>query len=119
MLFISLCSDKEIEVVPFLIERWNAKKVAYYNKSKRNQNLSLQDMDNLQEKLQNNITNTLIHYFKNLEDTCNGIDFYSYPLEIDSTLHIKIEPNLESRNIVFNEIYKLVKEYKNLSIKQK
>ncbi|MDE5888882.1 MAG: hypothetical protein K2H20_02560, partial [Bacilli bacterium] len=112
MLFLSLCSDKEIEVVPFLIERWNAKRIAIHNKAKHNQNFSLSDSEKDQEMIQNNITDIFIRYFKKLEDVSIGIDFYAVPFELDSNLHIKMKEDFESRSVAFNEIFKLANEHK-------
>ena len=83
-----------------------------YNKVKRNQDISLLSMENEQEKIQNNITDILIRYFTKLEDVSNGIDFYTVPLELDPNLHINIQKDFESRSVAFNEIFKLVSQYK-------
>lgn len=112
MLFLSLCSDKNIEVIPFLIERWNAKKIALYNKAKRNQNISIEEIDKEQEHIQTNITDIFIRYFTKLEDVTEGMEFTSFPLELDSNLHIKINDNLQSRSMAFNELFNLANEYK-------
>ncbi|MCI8778331.1 MAG: hypothetical protein HFI87_04220 [Bacilli bacterium] len=113
MLFLSLCSDKEIEIIPFLVERWNAKTISIYNKSKNNSALSLLDIKKDQNRIQNNITNILILYFEKLEKVSKGINFHSLPFELDSSLYISIEQDFESRSIAFNEIFGLVSEYKN------
>lgn len=110
MLFLSLCSDKEIEVVPFLIERWNAKRIAMYNKAKRYLNISLSDIE--QDNIQNNITNIFIRYFTKLEDVTTGMRFGTEPFELDSNLHVYIDEDFESRCIAFNELFNLVNEYK-------
>lgn len=112
MLFLSLCSNKEIEVKPFLIERWNAKRIAMYNKAKRNLNFSLLDIEKEQNKIQTNITNILIRYFTKLEDVSSGIEFLAIPFELDSNLHVSIKKEFESRCIAFNELFKLASEYK-------
>ena len=113
MLFLSFCSDKVIEVIPFLVERWNAKKMAMYNKVKRNLNLSLVDAENDQDKIQSNITDIFIRYFTKLKDVSNGLEFLSLPFELDTSLMVNIEDNFESRSVAFNELFNLVKEYKN------
>lgn len=113
MLFLSLCSDKEIEVVPFLVQRWNAKRIAIYDKIKRNPSLSFDDKEEEQDKIQNNVTNILIQYFKKLKDTSIGMDFSMVPFELDNNLHINIKEDFESRSIAFNELFRLVSEYKS------
>ncbi len=112
MLFLSLCSDKEIEVIPFLVERWNAKAITIYKKSKKIPNFSLEDMIQEQSRIQNNATNILIRYFEKLEKVSNGINFNSFSFEADSNLHINIKQDFESKSVAFNEIFKLVGEYK-------
>lgn len=113
MLFLSLCSDKEIEVIPFLVERWNAKRIAIYDRVKLNSTFSFADGEEEQDKIQNNITNILIQYFKKLEDTSYGMDFSIAPFELDNNLHINMSENFESRSIAFNELFRLSKEYKS------
>lgn len=113
MLFLSLCSDKEIEVVPFLVERWNAKKIAMHNKAKRNQDILLEEVDEQQDKIQNNITDIFIRYFTKLEDVSEGIDFYSFPYEGDTNLHINVSGDFKSRSVAFNELFQLASEQKN------
>lgn len=134
MLFISLCSDKEIEVIPFLVERWNAKKEAMFNKKSLNQYLSLlennvvQDqkedyirdkldeyftnIEKKQDKLQSSITDNLLRYFTKLGDVTGGIEFTSIPFEADTNLKLKISQYIESRSVAFNELFKLVQDYK-------
>lgn len=112
MLFLSLCSDKETEVIPFLVERWNAKRIAMYSKAKRDPNLSLLDIEKGLDKIQSNMTDIFIRYFTKLEDVSDGIDFYSLPYEADSNLHINMKQDFKSRSIAFNELFKLVSENK-------
>lgn len=113
MLLLSLCNDKEIELIPFLIERWDAKRIAMYNKAKRLPNFSLYDIEEEQDKIQNNITNIFIRYITKLEDVSNGIDFTAIPYESDTNLCIRVSDTFQSRSIAFNELFKLAKEYKN------
>lgn len=113
MLFLSLCHDKEIEITPFLVERWNAKRIAMTNKVVRDSNYSMEDLEKSQDKIQSNITEIFIRYFTKLEDVCVGLDFFSIPLEADTDLRINIRENFESRSVAFNELFQLVQEYKN------
>lgn len=134
MLFISLCSDKEIEVKPFLIERWNAKRKSMFNKVKANQYLQLlvNDCEQLEhseklteslikyffekeeehDKLQSNITDNLLRYFTKLSDVTIGLDIISFPHEADFSLKLKTEEAIESRSEAFNELFKLISDYK-------
>lgn len=113
MLFLSLCSDKEIEVIPFLVQRWNAKRISIYNKVKNNPSISFEDKEEEQDKIQNNATNILIQYFRKLEDTSIGMDFSVIPFDLDNNLHINIKDDFESRCVAFNELFGLVSEYKS------
>ncbi len=108
MILLSLCNDKQIEVVPFLVERWNAKKMALSKKKDMTTNEAFE----YQEKLQTNITNVFIRNFTKLEDVTEGIDILSSPFEIDDRLHINVQDDLNSRAPLFNEIYNKVQEYK-------
>lgn len=72
MLFLSLCNDKEIEVVPFLVERWNAKRIAIQDKAKRFPDFPLLEKEKEQEIIQSNITDIFIRYFTKLEDISRG-----------------------------------------------
>ena len=134
MLFISLCSDKEIEVKPFLIERWNAKRKSMFNKVKANQYLQLlvNDCEQLEhsekltkslikyffekeeehDKLQSNITDNLLRYFTKLSDVTIGLDIISFPHEADFSLKLKTAEAIESRSEAFNELFKLISDYK-------
>lgn len=113
MLFLALCSDKEIEVVPFLIERWNAKRMASIDKVRKEIDKSLLEKEKEQENIQNNVTNILLRYFKKIEDVSKGLEFYAVPFDIDNNLHIMMKENVESRCIAFNELLELVTEYKS------
>lgn len=116
MLFLSLCNDKKIECVPFLVERWNAKRMNIYDMSKV-RNIDIDEKISEQEYIQGNITNKLIQYFTKLFDVCNGLEIECVPFEIDDKLHMNINSNFESRSIAFNEIYELSSKNKNDNIK--
>lgn len=118
MLFMSLCNDQEIEIINFLIERWNAKRIAIYNKAIQKNNILVDDIQNKQNKIQNNITNIFIRYFTKIEDVTKGIEFSAIPIEMDNNFHLRITEDFESRCAVFNELYNLANEYKQ-SIKHR
>ena len=107
MVLLSLCHDKSIEVVPFLVERWNAKRISLSNKK----DISKEEIEKYQENIQNNITNVFMRYFTKLEDVSTGLDFLSVPFEIDDRLHIRMDDDFISRAPVFNEIYNKVLDY--------
>lgn len=117
MVLLSFCQDKPIEVIPFLIERWNAKKISLYNKKI----MSKEEMEVYQDNIQNNITNVFIRNFTKLEDVSNGLNFSSIPFDIDDRLHIVMDKDFSSRAPVFNEIYNKVLEYKleNVQVQNK
>lgn len=95
------------------MERWNAKRMASINKASRDASNSIIDMENEQNKIQKNITDTLILYFKKIEEVSEGMDFTAFPYELDTNLHIKINSHFKSRNIIFNELFVLVNEFNN------
>lgn len=111
MIFISICQDAEIELVPFLIERWNAKKISLLDKARRNPNLKKEDLEEMQNKLQTNITDIFIRYITKLQEVTDGIDLVSIPFEIDSNLHIKIDKETKSSAKLFEEILQKYREY--------
>ncbi len=111
MAFLSLCSDKPIEVVPFLVERWNAKRIALINKAGRNPDITQEDIEREQIKIQSNLTDILIRYFTKLEDVTEGMDLSLTPLEMDSNLHIQMSDSINSRSILFNELFTKAKDY--------
>lgn len=110
MAFLSLCQDKEIEVIPLLVERWNAKRIAMY--TSKQDGVSLEEKENHQEAIQNNVTNVFIRNFKKLEEVSIGLNFDYVPFEIDDRLHVSMADDFESRAPVFNELFELAKEYK-------
>lgn len=107
MILLSFCKDKEIEIIPFLVERWNAKKISLYNKN----NMTIEEQEVYQANIQNNITDVFIRDFTKLEDISNGLNFTSFPFEFDDRLHIIMEEDFSSRAPVFNEIYNKIGEY--------
>lgn len=104
MVLLSLCQDKPIEIIPFLVERWNAKKIALNNKK----DMSEEEKIEYQYNLQNNITNVFIRYFTKLAAVSEGLEIDSVPFEF----YININDNFVSKAPVFNELYNKSKEYK-------
>ncbi len=116
---LSLCNDQDIKIVPFLVERWNAKRIAMHNKVKRNSSLSLSDLEENQEKIQENITQILLRYFTKIMDTSEGLEFIAWPFEIDSNAYLRINKPFISRCPVFNELNDLIATYKSLDFQEK
>lgn len=112
MILLSLCHDKEIEVSPFLIERWNAKRISLVNKVKREPNISLEEVISDQERIQNSITDILIRYFTKLEDVTEGMEIGLAPFEGDANLHVTMNNEINSRSVLFNELFYKAKDMK-------
>lgn len=112
MVFLGFCNDQEIEVKPFLIERWNAKRIASYKMMSKNYGISLAEMENKQEKIQHNLTDILIRYFTKIMDVSDGLDCISIPFEEDDIFRIVMNSNFTSRCVAFNELVELINEYK-------
>ena len=108
MMALAFSKDTSLEIIPFLVERWNAKRIAIYQRMKINPNLPFQDMLNNQETIQNNITNTFIRYFIKITEVSSGINFITIPTMDSSNLNIQIEPTFISNSLVFNEIFNLI-----------
>ena len=111
MLFLSLCEDKDIEIRPFLIQRWNAKRIALYLKAYKNNDYSLAKIEAEHYRIQKNITDILIRYFTKIEDVSSGLDITYMPFSKDSNLHLSLSKSFISRCKAFNEVYKLISDY--------
>lgn len=113
MLFLVLSHNMNIEVIPFLIERWNAKRMSLINKAKNKGDINIESITEEQEQIQNNITNIFIRYFTKLEDVTNGLDLSLEPFAVDASLHISLDDNFESRSTLFNELHDKANELEN------
>lgn len=105
---LAFSKDTSLEIIPFLVERWNAKRIAIYQRMKINPDLPFQDMLSSQETIQNNITNTFIRYFIKIAEVSTGINFITIPTIESSNLNIQIERTFISNSLVFNEIFNLI-----------
>ena len=76
-----------------LTVRWNSKQIIIMNKfkSKKIDEGKKLELEEMQEFIQNNLTNKLIRTFLRLGVHYNNIDVISLPGEIDSILHIEID----------------------------
>lgn len=113
MVFLVLSHNMNIEVIPFLIERWNAKRIYLINKEKSKGDINIESVTEAQEQIQNNITNIFIRYFTKLEEVTNGLEVSLEPFTLDSSLHISLNDNYESRSTLFNELRDKVNELEN------
>lgn len=113
MIYLCLSSDKKIEVIPYLCARWNAKRIAFMKKCLLNSSLSLNKINEEQDKIQRVLTDILIRYFTKIQDVCLGIDITSIPFEGDTNLHLALTNEFVSRCEVFNELYSLIDELHN------
>ena len=106
MLFLSLCHNKPIEIVPFLIERWNGKVISLHYKK----NMSQEEKESYKEITQNNITNTFLRTFFRIEEVTTEYNIDALPYTIDDRLHITLGENFTSKAKAFEEINTLAKE---------
>lgn len=106
MLFLSLCHNKPIEVVPFLIERWNGKVISLHYKK----NMTDEEKELYKEITQNNITNTFLRTFFRIEEVTTEFNINAFPYTIDDRLHITLGENFTSKARAFEEINERLKE---------
>ena len=90
--FRSLGYEK-IVVPSMLVVRWNAKKIILNHKQhvRKGFEETMQKLDNELEVIQRNLTNKLIRTFLRLACHYNNIDIVSFPYELDSSLHMKLD----------------------------
>lgn len=112
----------KVNIVDFMPIRYKAKEYALNKKiSKLQKTFSKEEFDNMkiniqkeQEKIQNNMTDKLLRNFRRLE--YHGfIDITSYPKDIDSNMHIKINDNVKEFDNILNTLYS--EESNNIKIK--
>ena len=118
-----LFKDREIMMTPFLIERWNAKRIAIYVRMEHmksdNQEL-FNELVSKQHDIQMNLTDKFIRLFDRLEKLVDGIEIIALPYSVSDKLHMKIKPKVHGSREVFNEIFGLCsvneKEKEELSL---
>ncbi len=101
MLSLSLSNGMETVIVPFLPQRWNAKRSFILN---RKQGEEREAEIEKQELIQNNLTNVLARYYSKLESISDSLNYTSFPFEEDDKIHLKLDPNEVSKCPVFNEL---------------
>lgn len=114
-MFLKVLKEKNISnvnIVDFMPIRYKAKKFALNKKlTKLQKTLTKEELDNMkiniqkeQEKIQNNMTDKLLRNFRRLE--YHGfINITSYPKDIDSNMHIKINDNVKEFDNILNTLY--------------
>ena len=102
MLSLSLSDGMETVVVPFLPQRWNAKRTAILNSNLSEEGRRVQK--NKQELIQINLTNILARYYSKLEAISDSLNYTSFPFECDDKIHLRIDSNKTSQCPVFNEL---------------
>ena len=102
MLSLSLSNGMETIIVPFLPQRWNAKRLFILNKKQGEEERRAEI--NKQELIQINLTNVLARYYSKLEAISDSLIYTSFPFEADDKIHLRLDPNQESKCPVFNEL---------------
>lgn len=97
----------DIVVPSILIERWNAKETGIVVKSKREENSQEYIDSNKEEhnKIQNNLTEKLLRTFLRIVSHNKTFVVTAYPFDIDSSLHIKTNEELDCNNTLLNETF--------------
>lgn len=97
----------DIVVPSILIERWNAKETGIVVKSKREENSQEYIDSNKEEhnKIQNNLTEKLLRTFLRIVSHNKTFGVTAYPFDIDSSLHIKTNEELDCNNTLLNETF--------------
>ncbi len=102
MLSLSLSDGMETVIVPFLPQRWNAKRLSILNK-KQDEEETQAEIDK-QESIQTNLTEVLTRYYSKLEAISESLNYISFPFEADDKIHLRLDPNEVSKCPVFNEL---------------
>lgn len=102
MLSLSLSNGMETVIVPFLPQRWNAKRLFILNKKQGEEERNAEIEK--QELIQNNLTNVLVRYYSKLEGISDSLNYTSFPFEEDDKIHLRLDPNEVSKCPVFNEL---------------
>lgn len=100
-----LLKDKEILVTPFLIERWNAKRISIYIRSVSEEVRN--DLIDKQHEIQSNLTEKFLRLFDRLEKLVDGIHITADAYLVSDKLHVKVDSKVNGSREVFNEIFGL------------
>ena len=103
-----LSQNKTIEVLPLLIERWNAKQIANrYGASKAKDSQEyLEEHDEKQYMIQTNLSDKFMRLFNRLDYQIDGISCYFK----DMTLYCKLSDSFHTDNFLLQEILDFMKE---------
>ena len=102
---------EEVVVPSILITRWNAKEMAVDYRA-HILNMDEEEIEGFRqehENIQSNLTEKLIRTFLRLCHHHEGINATSYPMEVDSALHLTIGENNQCNNPILAETYDLFK----------
>mgnify|MGYP003290069151 CR=1 FL=1 len=102
---------EEVIVPSILTIRWNAKemKYDYIKETKKADAVAIKNMRIEHENIQRNLTEKLTRTFLRLCHHHSGIYVTSYPMELDSSLHLTIDENNQCNNPILAETYNLFK----------
>ena len=97
----------DIVIPSILIERWNAKETGIIVKSKKEENKEEFITSNKEEhnKIQNNLTEKLLRTFLRIVNHNKTFGVTAYPFDIDSSLHIKTNEEVDCNNTLLNETF--------------
>lgn len=102
MVSLSLSNEMETVIVPFLPQRWNAKRSFILNKKQGEEERKVEK--DKQELIQINLTNVLARYYSKIEGISDSFNYTSFPFEEDDKIHLRLDPNEVSKCPVFNEL---------------
>lgn len=110
-------------VVPyFLVNRWNAVEISYQILKEKYKNQMSSPkvkkfIDRKKEQveshdtIQRNITDKFIRNFRRLDHHFSNINIESFQLELDSSLHFKVDNECKCNNVLLSELYNLSNNY--------
>lgn len=95
---------EEIIVPSILVTRWNAKEIS--NDVKRNAGREdLVVSEDKHESIQANLTEKFLRTFRRLAYHHSGIDVVSYPFDVDSSMHMKINEENFCNNAILEDTF--------------
>lgn len=101
---------RNIKIESFLPVRWNSKN-GVINRKFELEKISKEEKEEQIEKvesIQRNLTEKFIRTFLRLSHHYEGMNIESLPYDIDSSLHISLEDNIETNNSLLKETGELV-----------
>mgnify|MGYP007056163339 CR=1 FL=1 len=98
--------NQKIEIVPALIERWNAKRIATRVKADRKQlgNEFIIEEDKKQEKLQDNLTQKFLRLFWRLDYHFDGMEYH----DKDILHEIMLSSDIHTDNMLLQEVMEVI-----------